>query len=846
MPLIGWLNEHGAAESSAARPNAPPAPRGDAATPPAACDHCGLPVPAALFDASAEHQFCCAGCRMVHAMLRDSGLTHFYDIVDTDTGRPQTAKVSGRSFAEFDDEAFAKAYVARRPDGLSAIDLYLEGVHCSACVWLVERLPNVAPGVIESRLDFGRQMASVVFDPAKKPLSDIARLLDALGYTPHPWRGVQAEEMRRRDDRRMMIRMAVAGASAMNVMIIAFALYGGMFSGMEDEYRAYFRWTSLLWSLPALWAAGIFFRGALSSLRMKTLHMDVPVAVGLSAGFAHGVVRTATASGEVYFDSLTVLVFLLLVGRFLQMRRQRAAIDAAELTFALMPTSTRVVTDGACREVSIASLAPGDVVEVRAGESLPADGRVVEGESEIDLSLLTGETRPVAVSRGADVYAGAVNLAAPIRVEVTRAGSHTRIGRLMELVEEYGRRRAPITRLADKIAGVFVASVLGLALFTFYIWRADPGAAIEHAVALLIVTCPCALGLATPLAVSAAIGRAARRGILIKGGDVIERLTAFPMHFVFDKTGTLTAGKPSVRLTRGDRSTLARLAALETGSTHPVAQAIAREFANGATHKLENVSQRLGDGIAGRVDGHVIAAGTRAFVAESAIDDAGFFDRADVCAAGGLTPIVVARDGVTCALIGLGDAPKPGAAELVKSLVADGHRASILSGDHPDTVARLAESLGIGGDGGVSPEDKARRVASIAKSKTVVMVGDGVNDAAALQAASVGVAVHGGAEASLSAADVFFTHPSIDLVRELVDGARGTMRTIRTALAFSLVYNATGALLAIAGVLNPLIAALLMPASSLTVITIAYRSRSFREPRRFANRFADPAIDTAG
>ncbi len=801
------------------------APRGETG-----CAHCGLPVAPGLFEPAAVRQFCCAGCRAVYEAIHDQGLERFYDL--RGDAPPVAARTTGRTYEEFDDPAFRELYCRPLPGGTCGIDLYLEGVHCAACVWLVERLPRLLDGVAEARLEFGRSRARVVFDPRAVQLSAVGRQLDRLGYPAHPYRGARRAELERRATRADLLRLGIAGACAMNVMGIAFALYGGLLHGMEPQFLALFRWTSFLVSLPALAVGGsVFFRGAWRALRAGGLHMDLPISLGILVGFGSGAWNTLRGAGDVYFDSVTLLIFLLLLGRFLQARRQRAAADAAELLHALTPSTARLLDGAQVRVVPVEALAAGARVEVRAGDTVPADGVVERGDSALDLSVLTGESRPAEVGPGDRVAAGAVNRAAALVVRVEAAGEHTRLGRLMRLVEEHAQRKAPIVQLADRLSGWFVAAVLALAAATAALWLAiDPARALDHAVALLIVTCPCALALATPLAVGSAIGQAARAGLLVKGADVLERLT-HPGRFWLDKTGTLTEGQ--VRLIRwcGDEAARGYAAAVEAQSAHPVARALV-EAVGPRPWSARDVAETTGKGIEGLVSGRTVVVGSPAFVAGRASgppeDVARELER---MRRDGLTPVVVALDGAVVACAGFGDRLRGEAASCVAALRSLGWRVGILSGDDPRAVAAVGAALGLAtGDcrGGVSPEQKLEAVADAGAGGTVVLAGDGVNDAAALGAAGVGIAVHGGAEAALAAADVFSARPGLQPLVDLLDGASRVMRVIHRNLAFSLVYNIAGATLAMAGLIDPLVAAVLMPASSLTVIIASYRARIFR------------------
>lgn len=799
------------------------------------CSHCGLPVSPGLVDSRSVEQFCCHGCRTVFAVIREHGFERYYQLAhDADTPR-EPARTTARRYEEFDDAKFSELYVRPTTDGLASVELYLEGVHCAACVWLVERVPLAIPGTAEARLDMTRSLARVVWDPRTTPLSAIARFLDALGYPAHPFRGVEIREMRRREDRALLVRIAVAGAIAGNVMTMAFALYGGRLHGIEAEYEALFRWASLAVALPAvLWCAGPFYRAAWGSLRGGTLNMDVPISVGILAGFAQGSWNTVRGAGEVYFDSVTALIFLLLVGRYVQQRTQRAAADSAELLYSLTPAAARLVDEGGAPAhlVPVESLTVGMRVEVRAGESVPVDGVVRQGRSALDTSLLNGESRAAPVAPGDAVHAGTLNLTAPLEIEVRATGERTRVGRLMQMIEEGARRRAPVVRLADRISAVFVAVVLGLAALTLALWwSAGPERALDHAIALLIVTCPCALGLATPLAVAAAVGRAGRAGILIKGGDALERL-ARPGTILLDKTGTLTSGRSRLVGWWGDLSARPLVLALEAQVEHPVARALV-EGLDGvpAAGPVEVARDTKGDGILGRVAGHAVAVGSAEFV-ERRCGSLPEAVRREVVlqAQRGLTPVVVAVDGTAIAVAAVGDPLRDDARATIDGLRRDGWQVGILSGDHEAAVAVVGRALRLDPTrcrGGVSPEEKLHAVREATRTGPTVMVGDGVNDAAALTAATVGVAVRGGAEAAMAVADVFLAADGLGALRRLLAGARRTMRVIRLNLAFSLAYNVVGAALALAGRIDPLAAAILMPLSSLTVILHSYRARTF-------------------
>ncbi|MEM1022922.1 MAG: heavy metal translocating P-type ATPase [Myxococcota bacterium] len=779
------------------------------------CTHCGLPVPKGLLRQDSEHQFCCTGCETVHGLITGSGLGAYYGLRDALPGRPAAEP---RGFEEFDDQTFTELHVEERPDGLRQTSLFVEGVHCSACLWLIEKSLQHEKGVGEARLAFARRRLSLIWDPRQTSLGRIAARLGSLGYQPHPI--VEGSDERRKEERRLLIRLGVAGAVAGNVMLMAAALYGGWAFGMAEEHRQLFRVLSLVATLPAvLYSAAPFFRGAASGLRMGVLHMDLPISIGIGAGFLSGAYNALRGQGEVYFDSVAALIFLLLLGRLLQTWQQRRAAESSELLHTLAPAfATRLEADGRVRRVAMEAVRPGDRVQVQPDERIPADGVVERGRSTVDLAWLTGESVPVAVEPGAEVFGGSINQQSELVVRVRRSIERSRVGKVARLIADAGRMRAPIVQLADRVAGVFVGVVLLLAAGTYLYWhQLDPAAALDHAVALLIVSCPCALGLATPLSITAAVGKAARRGILVRSGEALERLGALrEVPIFFDKTGTLTEARMEVAFFDGPEWVRPLAAAAEAETSHPIGRAL-RALAPEAPAP-SRVEELPGRGVCAKVEGQEVVVGRPDFVREHGLGEVGETPA-------WMTPVWVAVDGRIVARMGVSDRIRPEAKQSLTELVQAGFQPIILSGDDPRVVHAVGSSLGFAAEdcrGGLSPEDKLEFVRRHPES---IMVGDGVNDAAALSAAAVGVAVHGGAETCLSAADVFLQRPGVGALLDLIDGARRTRRTIRNAIVFSLCYNLCGAALAISGQLNPLVAAVLMPLSSLVVVSHAFGFR---------------------
>ncbi len=831
---------------SEALASAVPAPR----SAPAVCAHCGQAVPASLVHAADALQFCCSGCRQVHTLVSEWGFDQYYRLVHRQQGALEPAKVSGRSFDDFDDASVADAASEVLGADRRRTRLYLEGVHCTACVWLVEKLPTVLHGVDDVRLNYGAAVAEIVWRPADTRLSTVARALDRLGYTPHVQQGARLQDARRHEDRASLVRLGVAVACAMNLMFLSGALYAGEYQGMASRYEVFFRWLSLAVATPVLtYSARPFFQTAVAGLRAGIVHIDLPIAVAIAIAASASAWNVVVGHGHLWFDSLAMLVAALLGARQLQRSAQRAALERADSLrgVAFLEFARRLDGSGAdatAIEVPLTALAPGDRVEVRSGEIVPVDGVVLSGRSSLDNAVLTGEAVPVPVEAGDGVHAGATNLGARLVVRVDATGPRTRVGALLAVVQEALAQKPALLQVTDRMARRFVLVLLGAAVLTVAVVGTlhGAGAAFTRVVALLVVSCPCALGLAVPLALSVALLRAARAGIFIKQVDAFERLRHVGT-VLLDKTGTLTEGRATVARWVGDERTRRMATALEADSAHHVARA----FQIGATPALHavpavrDVVEVNGHGISGEVDGRLVRVGTRAHALGDAEPPADLVTAAEACVLDGLSPVWVSVDGVAAGVAGIGDRLRSDAAATVAALLHRGIRVKILSGDHPSVVARIGAALrlpAVDVVGGLTPEAKRDAVAALVGQPeaggAVVMVGDGVNDAAALALADVGIAVHGGTGASLVAADIVLTRDGVAPILDILQGSRRLAGVIRRNIAFSLVYNLSASSLAVAGLVGPLLAAVLMPLSSLTVVLSSTLTRTFARPRRRA------------
>ncbi|TWT51241.1 Copper-exporting P-type ATPase A [Rubripirellula amarantea] len=793
-----------------------------------ACVHCGLPSPPpARPDVPA---FCCNGCRGAYELIRGWGLEDYYAIRDDSGASPATEKDS-----RFDDLDHPSLLGASAPvlvhdsDGneLLRSRLCISGLHCAACLWLLERAPERVDGWLSSRVRMHERTIEITYDPATVPLSKIGSLLQKLGYEVSPLgKDSGHSEAATLESRQLLVDIAIAGFCAANAMWLAIALYAGAFTGIEAEHANAFRIAGVvLGCIAVLFPGRTFFRGALASIRTRTPHMDLPVAIGLAAGLGGSLYGLLDANREIYFDSIAALVFFLLVGRWLQMRQQRRAGDEVAGLIQLAPAvATLRKSDGTTERVTCDTLSIGDTVLVAPGESVPVDGVVVDGKSSIDRSLLTGESVPVEVVVGSLVEAGTDNLQSPLEITATLVGSQTRLSQLTSAVADAAASRTPIVQLANRIGGWFVAIVLVLAIATWvYWWNRDPSSVVGHVVALLIVACPCALALATPLAIAASIGRLASRKVLVRSGECLERIVGKGTIF-FDKTGTLTTGRMKVIHWHGDPEWLAIAASAQTYVRHPIAAALI-EYAKDcdvdpAEHSDWTINVLPGIGIEAQGTPMGTIQIGNANVVSDAIDEPWNEIASRIRKEGG-SPIFVTANNSIRAVFGTADAIRDESRAVVKHFQDLGWKVGILSGDHRATVAEVAAKLGVDAErarGEMMPDEKLDAIRKASLDGIVMMVGDGLNDAAALAAADVGVAIRGGVNASLAAAPIIIGDGRLGGLVTLVSMAGTTRRVILRNLALSISYNVVAVALAMNGMITPLIAAILMPISSLTVI----------------------------
>lgn len=822
------------------------------------CFHCGLPVaPKAQVvghPGGVDHAFCCTGCKSVCEAIYAAGLEGFYR-------RTLEGEVLGpppeppKELALYDLDAVQEEFVGALGEHRE-INLLVEGIHCAACVWLIETGLAAIPGVEEGRVNLTGRRLRVRWDNGRVRLSAILRRLADLGYAAVPFDPDSAEGALQRHNRQLLYRMAFAGFAMMNLLWISIALYSGADRG---EFRGMFQWIGFLIATPTLLYSGYpFYKGAWSGLRSGHLTMDLPIAIGVTNTYLYSLYVTAsgTLAGDVYWDTVVNFLFVILVGRFLESISKRKAVASTQRLLDLQPKVATVLRDGEEAVVPIRAVRPGERVLVRPGEKIPVDGQVLAGHSSVDESMLTGESEAVTKAVGARVCAGTLNGPGPLQIEVQGLLRDTALGRIIRLVEDAQASKAPIQCIADQVVPWFVAITLGLGALTFALWVSQGvEQALMAATSVLIITCPCAFGMSTPMAIAVASGLGARLGILVKNGAVLEGLSSID-HFVFDKTGTLTEGRPAVTavadrtarwdgvapaaLGTGPRADLRRLAALERLSEHPVAAAVmalcARVGIDPGGQAVSEVEAQPGLGIRGTVDGARVVAGTAEWLRRNGVEpDSVLVASAAFIESGGGSVLRLAVDGRETLVIGVEDRLRPDAAEVVARLKASGIRVTLLTGDRRAAAERIAARLGgVEVIAEVLPQDKDRVIADLQRGgQRVAMVGDGVNDAPALVRANVGIAMGSGTDVSIASADIVLMSSELSKVQQAAALSRGTLRIIRQNIGISILYNVVMVPLAMAAFVTPLVAAVSMPLSSLAVIGNSARIHSlFRDRRR--------------
>ncbi|HHQ4533318.1 heavy metal translocating P-type ATPase [Aeromonas veronii] len=788
------------------------------------CFHCGEPVPAnssyALEIKGIVRPMCCPGCQAVAETIMECGLASYYDHrtapgTKGDLVPEELAALTHYDLAEVQQEFVTDSGTLRE------IQLTVEGLTCAACAWLIERHLMTLGGLRYINVNTTTHRARIKWDPDQLSLSDILKGFAQIGYRAYPFQTHQQEALYAKEVRSYMFRLALAGLGSMQVMMCAVALYMDLFISVEDEFMVYFKWISLLLSTPIMiYSAQPFYVGAWRSLKQGHLSMDVSVSLALICAFVASMWATVFNTGEVYYDSITMFVFFLLLGRFLELRARRKASESSSNLARLVPIMATRIDDEGEHEVAAKTLQVGDRVRVLAGATLPADGIIVEGQASLNESMLTGEQLPLLKQRGEQVYAGTINTDAPLQIRVTHRIEESRIAQIMRLQDHALDDKPAIAQMADQLSRHFILVLLIIAAAVWTFWHFhQPDQAFWITLAVLVATCPCALSLATPTALTSATANLTRNGILLRRGHVLDVLTK-ANRIVMDKTGTLTTGEISLTGTTTladveEAHCLAIARAMEAQSEHPIARAFRLPADSiSVLPSAREITPVIGHGITALVDGVRYRIGSARWLGLDPAQERGR----------GLA-IYLADEQQVLARFNLEDTLRPDARALIAAFKAAGLQTTVLTGDSSLQADEIARELGVDElVKGVSPDGKLAYLKTReAQGDISIMVGDGINDAPVLAGAHASFAMAGGTDLAKNSADAILLADDLSRLLEARVLAMRTRKIIIENFAWSIGYNLLVLPLAACGWLPPYLAAAGMSLSSLIVVTNSMR-----------------------
>lgn len=803
------------------------------------CNHCHLEFSENVMIKENDLNFCCKGCQGVYHILKDDGLDSFYEKLGNKTIAPPL-KITNDDVSKFDSKNFFDNYVSVTKEGFSQIDLIIEGIHCAACVWLNEKVLYETKGIIEANINFTSNKAKIVWDDEKLKLSEIILKIRSIGYNAYAYDSSVADIQASKAKRDYFIRMMVAVIASMNIMMLSVAKYTGFFTGISEEVKDMIHIGEFLLSTPVLFYSGwIFFKGGYFGLKNRMVNMDFLVASGSTLTYIYSMFILFGAKGESYFDSVAMIITFVLVGKYLEVIGKKSAVDTLDKIKSTLPLEAVVIENNIKKVVALNSLKLGDIIEIKAGDKIPVDGKITKGEGFFDESTLTGESIPVYKKIGDFVFSGTINSNALIEYEVTKDFKNSTFSSIVTLLEDSLNSKPKIQTKAAEISKYFSVSILSLALGTFLVWYffgLDLGfdyAGADHfeksfivAVSVIVIACPCALALATPMASLVGISELAKKGLLFKEAKFIESL-AVTNTVVFDKTGTLTKGELNVvkaRIMDDNIHKLNLLYSLISASTHPVSRSIKKyleEKYELNEKKLDNVKNVEAKGMSAsytNINGKTfeLLGGNIELLKQNEIYYK--FDSDN-------TVYLFAIDKRVIATFELEDEIKENAKELIEFLQNKNIEVVMLTGDNENVASNISKQLGIKKYFAFqTPISKANYIKELKKeNKTVVMVGDGVNDSVALSSADVAIAMGNSADVSLAISDVVLLNSSLNSLKDAFIISSKTYKFIKQNLFLSLLYNTVTIPLAMAGWVIPLIAALSMSLSSLMVVLNSLR-----------------------
>ena len=788
------------------------------------CDHCHLEFEESVMIEDEGHHFCCKGCQGVYHLLKDEGLDTFYDRVGDTTLAPPTEQFEDS--ANFDSPAFYDRFVTTNSDGFQEVSLIIEGIHCAACVWLNEKALSRMDGVVEAHINYTNNKAHIVWADHTVKLSAIIDMIRAIGYNAFPYDPSIQEVRANRERKEYYLRMAVATFGLMNIMWIAVAQYAGYFTGITQEYKTIMNVAEWVLATPVLFYSGwVFFKGAWFGIRNRIVNMDILVATGATLTYIYSIYIMVTESGEAYFDSVTMIITFVLLGKFLEVLSKKSAADTLDVIGRHVPNEVTIFENDTSRTINVNDVKVGDVILLKAGEKSAIDGEIVDGEGSFDESSLTGESEPIYKRPGDSVISGTVSIDAVVKYRATKDFSHSTLSNLVALLESAMRQKPQIEQLANRLSEYFSGTILFFAFATFaawWFWPHDFATAFMVGISVIVIACPCALALATPVATLVGLGLGAQRGVLFKEAAHLETMAKADT-LVLDKTGTITVGRPEVvNAVWHEEIDRAMLYTLVQSSKHPVAQGIGSHLIEKDEDLrclvLDEIRQIAAKGMVGRYRQQMLLGGNAALLVEHGIEAASQSE---------YTLFHFAVDDRLVATFELSDRPKPEAKETLFALKHAGVDVLMLTGDHERAAARIAEEVGIDNyQAELTPDEKAKVIASLHnEGRVVIMAGDGVNDILALANADIGIAMGNGSDIAIDVSDVVLLNDSLSSLHEAFKISRTTYRLVKQNLGLSLVYNAITIPLAMAGYVIPLVAAISMSFSSLLVVGNSMRIR---------------------
>ena len=782
------------------------------------CFHCLESVPAGfdahvIIDNTAE-PMCCIGCQAVAQNIIDQGMTDYYKYRTVSAGKVEQLVPEQLAFIKsYDNEDIQDEFISTHNDN-SEVLLSVEGITCAACAWLIEKQLLNLKSVKRVDVNTSTNRAMIHWDKSATPLSELITSLAEIGYKAYPFQSDLEAQQKQQTAKAYIRRLGVAGLMTMQVMMFAFAMYFGMFSGMDSNFEQYFRWISLILATPViLYSALPFLSNAINGLKAKQLNMDLPVSLAIFGAYGASCYATVMEVGEVYFESICMFTFLLLLGKYLEFRARLKASEFTANLQKLLPLTARTLDEQGNEHIIAAKkLKLNDIVLIKAGETIPADGILVKGSTSVDESMMTGEHQPVRKYIDHNVYAGTVNHDGIIEIKINKLGQNTLLNQIIRLQHNALTKRPRLVEITDKVAQWFVAILLVFASLTAIGWyQVDPDVAFWITISVLVATCPCALSLAIPTALTCAVATLTRKGILIKQAHVLETLSKLTL-FAFDKTGTLTQGKFSLDVVDilndnySKEQILDIAAQLESYSEHPIASAF-KEFKG--QRKFDDVQLHPGIGISAQFDN-----------THYAIGKSGWFDTKKTNAQ---ATLYINKQAV--ARFYFVDKVKTDADKLINSLKAANLNCHMLTGDASDAGAKVAKKLKLDSVlASCSPKDKQVAVERwSSQGEIVAMVGDGVNDSPVFASAHLSIAMETGADISKNSADVVLLNSDLASISHLLTIAKQTRRIIKQNLALSLLYNGSILPLAAMGLVAPWMAVIGMSASSIIVICNSLR-----------------------